>query len=622
MNTAEYEKKFGLKLDGALQDVATPTMESLDYLDEFELERAAKLKDAHATIIQIIEASKKDPNAYLCGSNIEAFSLVKESDPMDYEAYRTSLRVANPKIRAAKLDKFVSDHAKQNGGGSKYEGGGGNGDGNGNGNEATRLADMTAEQCQLWHDSENIAYSTFEREIDGMMHFEHWPLNSDGTKEIISRLAHTELGKVPSREVLSSVLNALNGRAKFDGDMHEVFKRIGKDECGYWIDLCDPEWRAILVTPTGWEIRVNPPIRFIRTKSMRPLPTPTADGDLTALWPLINIPEAERPLVVAWILETFRCDTPFGVLELIGEQGSGKSFTQEKIRDLTDPNQVALRAGPKAVEDVYVSARNSHMISYENLSSISADISDALCTVTTGGGAAGRTLYTNSEESVIQVHNPAILNGISEVITRQDLLDRAISLVLPSIIGREVVSGENGLNAKFARAAPSIFGGILDLFSGTLAHIPQVHIHSKRLPRMADFAILGEAMHRANGYEEGVWLDLYTHHRRDAIRRTVEGSPVAAQCFAFVEDGQIHNGTVKELFERLNLLFESQKVERGDYWPKSPKGLADALRRAAPALRQLDVHVIVHPKPTRHGVICELRRAERLVVKAMEVFEL
>ena len=36
------------------------------------------------------------------------------------------------------------------------------------------------------------------------------------------------------------------------------------------------------------------------------------------------------------------------------------------------------------------------------------------------------------------------------------------------------------------------------------------------------------------------------------------------------------------------------------------KGLADALRRAAPALRQLGVHVEIDAKPKRDGVHCEL----------------
>ena len=131
-----------------------------------------------------------------------------------------------------------------------------------------------------------------------------------------------------------------------------------------------------------------------------------------------NIPAEERHLVSAWMLECYRPDTPYPVLELIGEQGSAKSTTQSTLRAFIDPNKVMLRGRPKSVDDIYVAAGSNHMVSLENLSGISADLSDALCTISTGGGAASRQLYTNAEEAIIEAHNPVVLNGIGAVITR------------------------------------------------------------------------------------------------------------------------------------------------------------------------------------------------------------
>ena len=95
-------------------------------------------------------------------------------------------------------------------------------------------------------------------------------------------------------------------------------------------------------------------------------------------------------------------ETPYVVLELVGEQGSAKSKTQDVLRDFIDPNQVNLRAKPKNRESLFISAENSHLISYENLSHLQPDLQDAFCTLATGGGVGDRTLYTNKEETIIK----------------------------------------------------------------------------------------------------------------------------------------------------------------------------------------------------------------------------
>ena len=124
--------------------------------------------------------------------------------------------------------------------------------------------------------------------------------------------------------------------------------------------------------------------------------TPIGRGYLS-----INIPEYDRLLVLAWMLEAFRSDTPFPILALTGQQGSAKSNTQSEIRQLIYNNAVNLRVAPKSIEDVFVSAGCNWLISFENLSHLSPNLQDALCTLATGGGFACRTFYTNKEETII-----------------------------------------------------------------------------------------------------------------------------------------------------------------------------------------------------------------------------
>src|SRR4029077_12003263 len=63
----------------------------------------------------------------------------------------------------------------------------------------------------------------------------------------------------------------------------------GEDGDRVYLDLCDPDWRAVEIGPDGWRIIANPPIRFRRTAGMLPLPLPEPGGSLENLRPFLNV---------------------------------------------------------------------------------------------------------------------------------------------------------------------------------------------------------------------------------------------------------------------------------------------------------------------------------------------
>jgi hypothetical protein len=555
----------------------------------WQAERHGYIDEAKEVIAAAIELCNEDPLAYLEPAVIEAFEIIKAEEPIAFERSRSDLKKSNKSIRIGALDDLVGKIMD---------------DGDDRASLSSRLADLAESRCELWHDADGKTFASFDRQIaDEPLHRDHCAIESTSFREFIAWLAHSELGAAPSSDALKSCQNTLAGKAKFDGEQFATARRIAKDETGYWLDIGDEARGAILITAAGWRTVTRPPVRFLRTKAMRPLPMPISDGDIDSLWSLVNVPDEERIFVLAWILESLRAGTPFPVLELVGEQGTAKSTTQKVIRRFVDPNKAMLRPAPKTREDIFIAAGNNHVISLENMSGLSPEYSDALCTIATGGGMAGRQLYSNDEENIIEAHNPVILNGIGAIITRPDLLDRAI-VICPPVIDERMTEAEH--SALLERNAPSIMGGILDLLSRTLAELPNVRIARDRLPRMADFAYLGEAMHRAMGGEPGQFLDRYIHHRRDSIQRTISASPVAAACIRFIESGQSFAGPVGQLLDKLSSIRCQQ--ENGDFWPKSSKGMGDSFRRVAPPLRQLGIDASIESKHRRDGVHCTLKR--------------
>lgn len=454
------------------------------------------------------------------------------------------------------------------------------------GSVADKLIDLARSQCKFMHDAQREPYALFEaggaRQVHGVQ--------SPSFAEYLSHAYYAQYDRAPTDQSMKVALATLRGQAQFDGELCEVFTRIAKTEGGYWLDLCNDAWQCVQVTATGWAVvaGAGAPL-FIRSSSMRPLPVPERGGTLDALWPLVNVPETDRLSVLAWMLECLRADTPHVVLELVGEQGSAKSSTQRALRRLIDPNQADLRAAPKTVEDLWIAARNSHLVSLENLSHLHPHYQDALCVLATGGGYSARTLYTNAEETILELRKPIVLNGISVIVTAQDLLDRCLHIDLPTINVRELAGD---MAARFEAAQPALLGALLDLFVKVLALLPDVEIVPEHRPRMADFAALGEAVYRVHGEQAGAFLARYNAMRKDGVLRTIDASPVGAALAAYLADVPSgFNGTLSELLDRLDRF-----RPLGEAWPRSAKGLGDALRRLAPALRLIGFECKALPK--------------------------
>ena len=229
--------------------------------------------------------------------------------------------------------------------------------------------------------------------------------------------------------------------------------------------------------------------------------------------------EAEKYWIIllAWIIESFRPDTNDVGLSIFGTQGAAKSSTQSFLKELVDPRARGsnLRARPKGREDIFIAAHNGLLLSYENLSDLSADMQDALCTVLTGGEFTTRKLYSNGDEYEIVVKNPVVLNGINNVVTRPDLLDRFICIEMPEIVAKTRKSDEVVLK-RFADLKSTVFGAILTRFHRALKELPKVQKEKNlELPRMADFALLGEAVARSLKQEPGWFLAKYSFELAD-----------------------------------------------------------------------------------------------------------
>ena len=232
---------------------------------------------------------------------------------------------------------------------------------------------------------------------------------------------------------------------------------------------------------------------------------------------------------------------------------------------------------------MFVAAGQNHIVAYENISHLTAPMQDALAILSTGGGFAKRQLFTDADEHVINVRRPWLVNGISICVTQQDLVDRVISVECPVI---EVRQSSSQQWQAFEAQLPQLLGALYSLAAAALHELPRVHLAKTDRPRLVEYVTLGMAMHQANEEDANEFLAQFKKTRIEAVARTLDASPVACAVTEFLEcNPQGIDAPVKVILRRL----EDFKPMGADAWPRSPKGLGDALRRAAPALRQLGI---------------------------------
>ena len=411
--------------------------------------------------------------------------------------------------------------------------------------QAKRLL-LLAEEAEVFHTPDGEAYARVP--VNG--HLENWPLQSRRFRQWLLRRYHQETRSAPKTQAVQEAIGILVSKAHFEGPEHPVFVRLAERNGHIYLDLCDEDWKAVEVDSRGWRVVSAPPVRFRRARGMFPLPHPVNCGGIDELRRFLNVADdRDWMLLVAWLLAAIRPVGPYPVLVLHGEQGSAKSTTAELLRSLIDPNGAPLRGEPRDLRDVMIAASNGWVISLDNLSRIPPWLSDAVCRLATGGGFSTRELYTDCEEALFYAQRPTILNGIEELATRGDLLDRSVILYLPPVSPQKRTS-KSELLSDFESARPRILGALLSVISAALRKLPKVKLATK--PRMADFVIWVTAAEAHLHWPRGAFLDAYAQNQSSANALALEASSISEAVQALARERQFE-GTASELLRALKV---------------------------------------------------------------------
>src|SRR5579871_1626452 len=410
-------------------------------------------------------------------------------------------------------------------------------------------------------------------------HTETWPVKSMAFRDwLIRSYYRSNQGRPPGSQAMQDALSVIEANARIEAPKRNVFLRVGEHAGHVYVDLADDQWRAIKVTPDGWGVVPSPPVLFRRTKGMLPLPVPEPGGSLKELRPLLNADDETFVLILSAMVGWLRPRGPYPLLIIEGEQGSAKTATARILRSFIDPSMVPVRKLPHDDTDLAVAAKNTWLLAYDNLSGMSSVFSDVFCQIATGSGFARRELYTDSEEALFSFQRPVILNGIDEICTKPDLIDRSLIVNLPAI-PPDKRRPEEEIQGELARISPRVLGALLDAISMALRQVASVRLPN--LPRMADFAVWLTAAEPALPWAPGTFMGLYLKSRGEATAVAMESDPLALAVQKLVERSTegVWVGSARQLLAAL-------PAGNGKL-PKSANVLSGRLKRCAPLLREV-----------------------------------
>lgn len=453
--------------------------------------------------------------------------------------------------------------------------------------QATQAVELAlASRITLWHTPPGDAQVT----LAVNEHFEHHPVGSKSFKEWLARRYWLAEGKSIGNQALQDAINTLSGQARFEGAEHALANRIAHLDGAVWVDIGGPDWSAVRIDRDGYRVVTSPevPVKFKRTRSILPLPLPVPGGSLDELRALFQFDDDNWLLVVGCLIGVFQADGGRAHLELVGRQGSGKSTFARFFVGLVDPSEVPARSLPKDEDALVIGVQGRSVLVLDNVSSLTAEMSDAFCRVSTGGGLGRRQLYSDSDEVLLRVQLPLVWTGISPVtINRPDLADRTVSVTIEPLDETQYRS-ERSLVAEFEAMRPRLFGALCDAVSSALANRDAVRLD--RLPRLADFALWVESAAVGLGWEHGAFSEALGASRTTANALAVDASPIGPLVVRFAQERQSWEGSASDLLDTLrSMVTDDAKRARG--FPRQPNHLSNALRRIQPALASAGVFV-------------------------------
>jgi len=373
------------------------------------------------------------------------------------------------------------------------------------------------------------------------------------------------------------------------------------DEIYY--DLGSPDWKIVKITKDSVNIvdfSKQIPV-FFRSGKTAQQATPCFMPEGNALddfAKLCRMPNAE--LFKVHLIANLISDIPTPIMAIQGAAGASKSTVSSMIKRVVDPAGNSLEDNLKSVphgEDNFVTSLvNTYCQVFENISHIDQDTSNMMCRAITGGSFDKRAQYTNGDVFTMSFKRKILINGIDFVINYADLADRTIVYELERVTD-EARKTDCFIENSFCKLLPNLLGQIFLVLQKVLQTVKKIEKATEKTPRMASFAVYGEAIYQVLGHKQGEFLEIYKHALTKNLEILYDANPIIPFLDNLLQDKDKCEMQSKDLFRKLKS-FVGIEGYNDKHLPQSPSGIRSWILKSKSLLDEHN-YKVSHYKNTK-----------------------
>lgn len=373
----------------------------------------------------------------------------------------------------------------------------------------------------------------------------------------------------------------------FDLPFEPTFLRVGRRGENYYHDLCNGN--IVKINKEGFSVGKCAVVNFLKKDNMLSLPKPArAKANLSDLRKYLNVDDEGYLLVISYLVFSLIGEGTYPVMLIHGPHGSSKSTLLKILKSIIDPNPVSLNSLPKNTRDAAIVTQDQYLVSFDNVSKLSQELSDFFCRLSTGGSFQTRKLFSDSKTLTLTYHKPTILNGLLNFVSKADLRSRVLSIKTKDLSDKRI--SEKDLWIGFNSELPFIMGGLYSLCCEVLKVVDMQNYQTDQ--RMVDFCrvsravfeILASDIHKES--TEKYFNFVFSKYVDNNLDILLE-DPVYLTIVDLVKDGE-WKGKSQDLIREVDRYCSKYRISK-TFIPSSPGSMGRHISLMEPLLRNSPV---------------------------------